>query len=69
MNNMARSIQFCIQSVPLPVIALLRALLAGDHAELTALFEAHADHVYRFALSLLRITGEAEDVVQEIFNL
>lgn len=39
----------------------------ADPQALAALFEAHADRVYRLALSLLRDPGAAEDVVQETF--
>lgn len=46
---------------------LLIAARAGDPAALAALFDAHADRVYRLALGLLRDPAEAEDVVQETF--
>lgn len=46
---------------------LLTAVRAGDPAALAALFDAHADRVYRLALGLLRDPAEAEDVVQETF--
>jgi len=46
---------------------MLNALRAGDPAALAALFDAHADKVYRLALSLLGDPVEAEDVVQETF--
>lgn len=45
----------------------LTALRAGDPAALAALFDAHADKLYRLALSLLRDPAEAEDIVQETF--
>jgi RNA polymerase sigma-70 factor (ECF subfamily) len=45
----------------------LRALKSGDPAALAALFEAHADKVYRLALGLLRDPAAAEDIVQETF--
>lgn len=47
--------------------AVLDALKAGDPTALAALFEAHADRVYRLALGLLREPAWAEDVVQETF--
>jgi RNA polymerase sigma-70 factor (ECF subfamily) len=46
---------------------LLTALRAGDPLALAALFDAHADKLYRLALSLLRDPVEAEDIVQETF--
>ncbi|MCS6910998.1 MAG: sigma-70 family RNA polymerase sigma factor, partial [Anaerolineales bacterium] len=46
---------------------LLTALHAGDPATLAALFDAHADKLYRLALSLLRDPIEAEDIAQETF--
>lgn len=45
----------------------LAALRAGDPAALAALFDTHADKLYRLALSLLRDPVEAEDIVQETF--
>jgi RNA polymerase sigma-70 factor (ECF subfamily) len=45
----------------------LTALRTGDPAALAALFDAHADKLYRLALSLLRDPVEAEDIVQETF--
>jgi RNA polymerase sigma-70 factor (ECF subfamily) len=45
----------------------LRALQAGDPAALAALFDTHADRLYRLALGLLRDPAQAEDVVQETF--
>ncbi len=47
--------------------ATLRALRAGDPSALAALFDAHADRIYRLALGLLRDPAGAEDVVQETF--
>ncbi len=46
---------------------MLNALRAGDPAALAALFNAHADKLYRLALGLLGDPVEAEDVVQETF--
>jgi RNA polymerase sigma-70 factor (ECF subfamily) len=48
-------------------IDTLTALRGGNPQALAALFDAHADKVYRLALSLLRDPAEAEDVVQETF--
>ncbi len=47
--------------------ALLARLQDDDPEAFRALFEAHADRVYRLALSLLRDPSRAEDVVQETF--
>lgn len=47
--------------------ALLKALQAGDPQALAALFDAHADHVYRLALGMLSDPSSAEDVVQDTF--
>lgn len=45
----------------------IEALRDGNPQAMAALFEAHADRVYRLALSLLRDPSAAEDVVQETF--
>ncbi len=47
--------------------AFLARLQAGDAQAFRALFEAHADRLYRLALSLVRDPARAEDVVQETF--
>lgn len=46
---------------------LLARLRAGDSQAFRELFEAHADRLYRLALSLVRDPSRAEDVVQETF--
>jgi RNA polymerase sigma-70 factor, ECF subfamily len=45
----------------------IESLRAGDPQALSALFEIHADRVYRLALGILRERQAAEDVVQETF--
>jgi RNA polymerase sigma-70 factor (ECF subfamily) len=51
-------------TLPTPSIESLRS---GDPQALSALFEIHADRVYRLAFGLLRERQAAEDVVQETF--
>jgi RNA polymerase sigma-70 factor (ECF subfamily) len=45
--------------------ALLRATAGQDRQAFRALYERHADRVYRFALSLVRNAHLAEEVLQE----
>lgn len=46
---------------------LVRALQAGDEAVFTAVFQTHADKIYRLARGLLIDEGQAECVVQDTF--
>ncbi len=46
---------------------LARALQAGDETAFTAVFNAHADKIYRLARGLLTDEGQAECVVQDTF--
>ncbi len=55
------------QPTPTDEEALLARLRTGDPQAFRHLFEAHADRLYRLALSLLRDPSRAEDVVQEAF--
>ena len=51
----------------LPPPPATESLRAGAPQTLAALFEIHADSVYRLAFGLLRERQAAEDVVQEAF--
>ena len=46
---------------------LIRAAQQGDRESFAALYEAHADRVYRYLLSRLGQPADAEDVTAEVF--
>lgn len=48
-------------------LALVERLRAGDAGALEALMEGYAARVYRLAYSITRNTGDAEEVVQDVF--
>lgn len=48
-------------------IGLLNDLKKGNHESFKKLFEIYGPSLYRFSLSYLKSTDEAEDVVQEVF--
>jgi RNA polymerase sigma-70 factor (ECF subfamily) len=50
-----------------PSTPSIESLRAGDPQALAALFDIHADRVYRLAFGLLRERQAAENVVQETF--
>src|SRR5690349_8120228 len=50
-----------------PDAALVRAVAAGSHDALAALYDRHADAVFAAASRLTSDRGMAEDVVQETF--
>jgi RNA polymerase sigma-70 factor (ECF subfamily) len=45
----------------------IRRIASGDPVGLEALYDRHATLVYSLALRVLRDTGEAEDVTQDVF--
>ncbi len=47
--------------------SLVKRLQAGDPEALETLMERHAAKVYRLAYSITRNTGDAEEVVQDVF--
>lgn len=48
-------------------LALVERLRAGDAGALEALMEGYAARIYRLAYSITRNTGDAEEVVQDVF--
>ncbi|HZD50167.1 MAG TPA: sigma-70 family RNA polymerase sigma factor, partial [Silvibacterium sp.] len=48
-------------------VGLLARIQSGDQAAISALFDRYGTMVYSVALRVLKDTGEAEDVMQEIF--
>lgn len=48
-------------------MGLLTRIQSGDHEAMSALFDRYGTMVYSVALRVLKDTGEAEDVMQEIF--
>src|SRR5438105_7748661 len=50
-----------------PDMALVSAIRAGDQGAMAALYDRFSSVVYSVALRVLRETGAAEDVLQEVF--
>src|SRR5688572_13597665 len=48
-------------------VALIQRIATGDHEAFARLYDRYAALVFTFAMRLLRVRSEAEDLLQEVF--
>ncbi len=52
---------------PVPDSALVERMMAGDEGALSALYDRYSGMLYAMLLRILRDTGAAEEVLQDLF--